>query len=812
MGKGDNIDVEALRKELETMVEWRNNLTSGMASFNDALKVAKDNVKSINFIQKQLSDSQKIIVEDRKKLNALLKKGKTYSDDEVKILKEKIEAEIAAAKIIKEHIKIAKSLNEKLIEQLNLQNAISATAGSIGKKFKSIGLDVKDAVLDFKRGHGYFVDQLKAVKKTELGMGILSSQSKAFSTTIFKASLNTNKLGVGTEELAKIQDTYSEGIGRSVALTESGYQAMAELAKGTIMGADGAAQFAASMDNFGISVQSSRDLVQETLDIAHKMGTNTAKTTKNMESSLRLAQKYHFKDGVKGALRMAAESAKFRMNMEAISGFADKLFTPEGAVDMAAQLQVLGGEWSKLADPFTLMYKARNDFEGLFKDVVNATKGVAKFNKETGEFDISGLELHRLREVANATGISFDELSTAAKEAAKSTKIKSQITGVIDPELRDFIATAAQYNEKNKKFEINIEGEAVPVDELHKFSKGNINTILKQQQNQKADLAERAKQAQTFDETWTNTVNILKSTLLPFIESLNNGLVKGLQGFQDIMTKTGFADSLLSFAKTAGELAGGIIKFVADNPIKAILGAAGLGILFEAGKWYLNGVTLGMGFNSVASGKGISGLLGSTAGNIGKGSMSMGSRMGIGAGLGLGGAALGLGRTMMDDPNSTGGKMMGVGSSALGGAGIGMMFGPIGALVGGIIGGALGAFTEYGTSSGGGKVAQDFVMRPGSGAVPFSENDTLVGAKPGGPIDKMLNNSGNGGVISNSVMEISFKPLKIEFGTLTLQSNNSKTTIDITNDPILARDLSRIIQEKVREAIGGGKLNPNPIG
>ncbi len=800
MAKKSNVDLSALRAELAAIEEWKDKLTSGMGEFNQALKVARDNIKSINYIEKQLVETQKIIT-------GLKQQQSNATGANVKLLQDEIDAEEESAAAILHILNSSKKLNAQLIQQLNLQNGISAAVGSIGKGLKHVGWQVIKTMADFKTGHGYFMEQLKAVKKTELSMGILSSQSKAFSTTIFKASVNTNKLGVGTEELARMQGLYSEDIGRTVVLTENGLNAMAELSKGTMMGAEGAAQFAASMDNFGISVESSRDLVEETLNIAHKMGANAAKTTKNMETSLRMAQKYHFKDGVKGALRMAAESAKFRMNMEAISGFAEKLFTPEGAVDMAAQLQVLGGEWSKLADPFSLMYKARNDFEGLFKDVVNATKGIAKFNAATGNFDISGLELHRLREVANATGISFDELASSAKEAAKFSAIKSKITGVVDPDLRDFISTAAVYNKKNKKFEINIKGEAVPVDELHAYTKGNVTAILKQQQNQKADLAERANQAQTFDETLTNTMNMLKSTLLPFMDAVNNGLVKGLQGFQDWMSKNGIGDKLVQFAEYAGELAGGLLKFVAENPIKSILGAAGIGILFEAGKWYLNGVTLGMGFNSVASGKGLSGLLGSTAGNLGKSTMSMGSRVGIGAGLGFGGAALDMGRGMMDDPNSDLGKGIGIGSTALQGAGMGMMFGPWGALIGGLLGAGYGAYNEFS-----GPENQDFVMRPGSGAVPFSENDTLVGAKPGGPIDKMLGNSGVGGGISNSVMEISFKPLKIEFGTLTLQSNNSKTTIDVATDPILARDLARIIQEKVREAIGGGKLNPNPIG
>ena len=79
-------------------------------------------------------------------------------------------------------------------------------------------------------------------------------------------------MGIQTKDLAKAQQSYSEEIGRSVILSEEGLVAMGEMAKGTGLGADGAAMMASEMDKFGMSVTGSRDLVEETVQDCRKNG------------------------------------------------------------------------------------------------------------------------------------------------------------------------------------------------------------------------------------------------------------------------------------------------------------------------------------------------------------------------------------------------------------------------------------------------------------------------------------------------------------------------------------------------------------
>ena len=194
--------------------------------------------------------------------------------------------------------------------------------------------------------------------------------------------------------------------------------------------------------------------------------------------------------------------------------------------------------------------------------------------------------------------------------------------------------------------------------------------------------------------------------------------------------KNGFYDKLKSFAKAAGEIASSIGKFILEHPFAALIAWKGLEVL----TWVKNGMALGKGFNMVASAGGVGGgggpgggglantgfmgmggsrmsRLAATSNRFGGNRMltslagggsrfaagSMGSLVG-GAGLGIAGMGLDAlrGEEGSQGYDSGSGKFLGVGSSALKGAGMGMMLGPWGALIGGILGGAYGAFNEFG--------------------------------------------------------------------------------------------------------------------
>lgn len=750
------------------------------------------------------------------------------------------------------------------------QEAVSQVS-KLALGFKSVGKQVAGLGKLLLKQTGYLLEQQKAVKETELQMGVLSNQANGFRNNIYKASINTNKIGIGTKDLAKIQGTYSDNIGRSVQLSEEQLIAMSELAKGTVLGVEGAAEFAAEMEKFGISAKGSAEFVEDILQTSGKMGLSSSKVIKNIQQNIKLANKYSFKGGVKGLGEMAQLATKFKFEMQDIANFAENLITPEGAVEAAAKLQVLGGAWARLGDPFELMYRSRNDMKGLTEDIINATKETARFDKATGEVTIDPMELHRLREVANATGMSFDSLANSAREAAKFSQIESQMSGIFSEEDKTYLSSLAQFDKKSGKFKVTLQTKdgavTESVDALQKITP----ELLKSQQEYQQTLKQNAEQAMTFAETWDNIKNTFRSVLLPGFEAFSGALNEGLGGFHDWAKNEGVFDKMVDFGKWVGELAATVVKFITNNPITSAL-TLGAGYLAgKAAMWIANGRLLRYGFNmgGPMGGGGVTGPTGGVTGPTGglgggkfgkfgstKGGMSLGksATKGLKVGGGLGIAALGLdiGRNFMDDPDSGGGKALGVLGNAAEWASYGAMLGSIipglgtvaGGLIGGAAGGIKGMFDEgifdgdKGVSYG--MEQNDFISRPNQDVVPFTSQDTLIGAKPNGPIDKLLNNAepGNNSTIvdasslinsiekrknierftskentnkpSNNKVSVEFnKPLAVE-GRLELFSGNNSVNIDL-NDPLLIRELSRKIKEELTSAINGGRISSNPV-
>ena len=774
---------------------------------------------------------------------------------------------------IKKTIKLGEEYNKIQREAVKQVNLLALSGKELGKQAKNLGKYIYQQ-------KDYLLEQQKAVKGTELSMGILSNQAKGFRNNIYKTSLTTTQMGVGTKELAKLQGTYSDNIGRSVQLSDQQMESMAELAKGTTLGIEGAAEFAGEMDNFNISVKGSAKLVDDMLKTSHKMGVNSGKVIKNVQKNIKLLHKYNFKGGVKGLTKMAALATKFKFEMGEIAGFADNLMTPEGAVEAAAKLQVLGGAWAKMGDPFELMYRSRNDLTGLTEEIVAATTATARFDKESGEISIDPMELNRLREVSKVTGISVETFSNMAKAKAKFNAITSNVSSAFSEEDKEYISGLATWDDKKKEFVITTQVGDKTVTESVNALRQITPQIVKSQIDYQQTLKESATQAMTFNERWDGLENMFKSMLLPGFEALAIALEGSIGDFHKWASDSDLTGSLVSFGKSVGELLGGFVQFAADNPITTLIGLGSAYIVGKAAQWYARGIQFGMGFNMVANKMGLGGAGGMSKGgmfkngafNLGKngavpfskgggklgmlGKMGRAGRSGMGIGAGVvGGLASGYDEWsensdagMENGENARRTAMRGVGGGlggwggAAAGAAIGSVIPVIGTLVGGIIGGALGAWggSEIGDIAGdmahgkSGRQLNDFISRGGEQPQPFSKDDTVLGAKKGGPIDNLLNESipgdndnsfntksilqsnigkasrgnaieeGKSVIPSDKKVSVDFKqPLKIE-GRLILESNGQEVKLNL-DDPILMRDLSKTIQQELSKAIGGGK-------
>jgi hypothetical protein len=516
--------------------------------------------------------------------------------------------------------------------------AVSGIASGFGIIFTVIGKVfnfVSDIWNDFDK-----IDH--AVRDISVNMGLTSNQMAAFSKNTAYAAVETAKLGISVDEVIKLQQSMSEGLGKNLILTREQIKGVAEMAKGTNLGVEGVSTMAEGFSSFGVNLDTMRDRIENVFQSTQKLGLNSSKVIKTISDNLKTAQKYSFKDGSKSLDEMAKRAVSVKMSMESVFGLSEKLFELEGAVELSAQLQVLGGSFAALGDPMQLIYQARNDMEGLQKSLIEATKGVAMFDKATGEFKIPAMELQRLRKVAEATGISIDEMTQSALELAKQDKAMSQLANAFkySPEQRQAISNLAQVGKDGVLKIVTSDGTTKALSALNDLE---IENIL----GKSSSLEQAAKSRMTFLDMLKNIGNVFTSKLFPVLEKISqdlmeSGLLKNLEGVAEKIA--GFISELFTNDKV-GKMIDAATSFVQKifNIIDSVLSGDGsfIGKVIDAGSQILFQI-----FKQAASmfikpliGGGIGALLGGIAGSfLGPGGTMIGAQLGGMAGTAIGGA------------------------------------------------------------------------------------------------------------------------------------------------------------------------------
>jgi hypothetical protein len=843
----DKAKFEEWKRLQEQSLEIQEKMNSSVSGYLESIKKIKELQKNIQFIEKQvtkLKEEQLKAAKDLKDNEDKLAKATSKKDAaEIKALKEKEKElkKILASKtmnvnVADKELTSLKKQNEVLVDSAKQANKISAGFNSSVGFLKKIPGLIQNGWGRLK-GTGIF-EMDKEIRNAVRSMAGGQKTYNNMFNTITKAAETTTMWGVGVKDLAIMQRGYSEAIGRSVMLTESGYKAMAGMAEGTGLGKEFAVQMAGELDNFNISAERSATIVEDTMNNAAKLGVNGAAALKSFQNNLKLAQRFNFKGGIAGLAKFSAEAAKLKLDMQGIAGMAEKVFRPEGAIEMAAELTTLGGKFAAIGDPMQLMFQARNDPEQFAKNIGKATAEFGEFNKKTGEFQIKGgLALDRMREISRITGISVEELQKMAEAQAKVEEVGKTVKGgMFTQEDTDLISSMAKFD-KDKGWVINVKGQDKLVKDLRQTDMKNIR-------EQEKTLEERALAARTFDETLTDFILTLKQQLMEFAPILKENIGVPIQKLVKQWKEEGFFESLKGFIKGAAEFGSSIAKWLIETAIwlgpKGTLATIfGTQLAFNVGKWILNGMALGKGFNMVANAGGGKGL-GVTdsftdRGLLGKGGKSKltksllpklgktGTKFAVGGikalsglatvGAGFAGDYAGGKLSEMSGYEDTAAGDVGsaIGSVVLGG--LGSLLGPIGTMAGVALGSGLGKYigNAFGSDEragrGGGNITRvnDGVMfHPQDKFLKVNDGIQIAGTSVNGNA-KLAQELSKNNSSAPSEMTHKFQDLKI-----TIDVNvpgNEKLGTMLANTPEFIRRINEAINREIAMAAGGGKLS-----
>ena len=271
----------------------------------------------------------------------------------------------------------------------------------------------------------------ETMRKSAIGVGILNENGieRYVENMTHRMPDIMRKWGVTFEEIANIQNAYTESTGRSINLSNADIEKSLGL---TILTGDQGTtdELNADMQKFGMSVADSSDMFGEILDNARKLGLSTRKTGKDLVRDMKLANKYEFKGAKKALAEMSIWANKVRFDMSELPSLIDKQTGSfENVISNAASIQVLGGNFtSYMGDPLKNAFLGFQDPAELAKNVNSALKGIGFFNSSTGKTEISTTDQIRMKAFSEATGISMENLRNQVFQMVQGDKVMNALT------------------------------------------------------------------------------------------------------------------------------------------------------------------------------------------------------------------------------------------------------------------------------------------------------------------------------------------------------------------------------------------------
>jgi hypothetical protein len=803
------LNVNDIDKLMETIGTHRiNNSEEGKKAYKQFFEDEIKHKKELLALDKQLNDSSTQLTQFEKErielkkieIDLLIKQDALTTA----LLFTKNAAEngriVAELKKVEELIiDVTKNLNENEIATKRNVEAVKEWESKL-KDIHKISSEIWNKGVEIFKEVAKTDDELR---KSAVSIGLNASQYEEFAKSSWKASVNTLSIGVNASDLAKIQQGYNSSLGTTLLLTSEQQEKIGYLIKGTTLGSEGVQKMAVGMGKVGVNTDEAYKLTEKLLNKAQDYGISADKATTTLLNNIGLAQSYNFSEGLDGLTKMAIQSSLLSINMNSVANMSEKLFNVQGAVEMSAKLNVLGGQFSQIGDWSQLMFNAREDITELQDMVARSLSDTAFYDIEKKMFTISSMNRQRLRSAADALGISVKELEESTLKQAQIQEVGSKINFSVDDESRAMIAMMAQND--SGVWKINIGDDLIAVSEL-------TNNQIQSIKQQSIAIEEQAKLATGFQTAWNSMKLSFQASLAPIITEMIpvvKNLIENARGI--VVTFGNFISTVGTFLGPGGVLGiFALIKGISFITQGKIFGEIAGSIISQKVTTALHGVM----------GKPITGQ---TQTNT---PMSLGKRTAIASGIGVAGMAIGGGLNVLADNTEDEEKARGLGTlgGVIGGASSGAAIGTMilpgwGTAIGAVLGGTIGGVTSYNqrTPNTTQSINDGIItVKDGNTTVtPINSRDdiNIIANKSDGVIANTRTETNNNNNTNFTSGSIQLSPLEIRGDiNLKLSGNDIKGMSDnlIKNNEFI-QILTKLIHEETRKISNNGSLRPSTL-
>jgi ribosomal protein S13 len=316
---------------------------------------------------------------------------------------------------------------------------IGAITAKIGEQFEGLlnSINPLDSTI--------FAQLETSANSVQKAFGLSKERMDEFKTSIADVAPELTKLDYSESEITTNLISIMQGLGGAASVSK---EAIVELSAAAKLTGQDVGTLATNFRDVGISVYDVGEQMKTVTEVARSAGVSVNQVSGKVMTNLEKMNLFNFENGVKGLAKMAAQAERLGISMEKIFAQSEKVMNPEGAIDMSAALQRLGVTSSGLLDPLRAMDMSQNDPEQFQKEIVNLGKEFTRFNEKTGQMEILPGAKRRMKEVAEAVGMTATEFSKMALKSSdfemKLKQIKMPSLGIDDDETKEMIATMAQ--------------------------------------------------------------------------------------------------------------------------------------------------------------------------------------------------------------------------------------------------------------------------------------------------------------------------------------------------------------------------------
>lgn len=445
--------------------------------------------------------------------------------------------------------------------------------GKATRNLSEILSDIESILTPFSKVHKAATDLAKAIGMTSAGIMNTATrivrQNKAMDL-----SMNYN---ISNDQMLQLQGKIFNSLGRNVAIDMVGTQREGNqnfdsslenlVAARTVFGDEAVAELVGGFDKLGISMKTAAKATGKLFKEAGEYGINLDKYVENFTSNLSMAQMYNFRNGVNGLKEMARKATEIRQDMKQIASFADKVGSVTGAVETAANLQVLGGSFAAMSNPLAMLNESLTDMNGLQDRFNKMTAGAARYNSVTHEIEMDPVTRQIMKRAAESMGVDPANLIDQAYAQARKGEIERQIDvngiGGIDDNLKTLLSNVGEIDSETGVAGATIDGKFRTLAEIAGDTKLQ-DKLVEETRSESEDIKEIAKSVLSIEDIVSGRKYQLET------EEAMNKISEGSIGENKISTWDQAVDILLdTFNKKTIEGAGNLAK--AENDFKVFL-------------------------------------------------------------------------------------------------------------------------------------------------------------------------------------------------------------------------------------------------